>query len=186
MALEDRVAVLEDQMKILTNEIQSILLDIEEQILAHYYPELRAEESSSSEGALQSFDATLTPRTRETTEVAREPLPFASPLAQAPLPSAEGTEHAFTELVEWMGDSVDRIGTDRTRKLIEGYARDGHLTPGSRDILFQLISLVDEDNSPEEVSVRDMLDILARLNSVLGRGTDITAALSLLEEDDIG
>ena len=30
MALEDRVAVLEDQMKILTNEIQSILLDIED------------------------------------------------------------------------------------------------------------------------------------------------------------
>ncbi|MCA9944955.1 MAG: hypothetical protein KC449_15830 [Anaerolineales bacterium] len=40
MALEDRVKELEEELKVLKNEIQTTLLDIQEQILSHYYPSL--------------------------------------------------------------------------------------------------------------------------------------------------
>jgi hypothetical protein len=41
---ESRIEALEHELKILKNEIQATLLEIREQILNHYYPELRAEE----------------------------------------------------------------------------------------------------------------------------------------------
>ncbi|MCA9918382.1 MAG: hypothetical protein KC445_10550 [Anaerolineales bacterium] len=40
MSLEDRVKELEEELKVLKNEIRATLLDIEEQILVHYYPSL--------------------------------------------------------------------------------------------------------------------------------------------------
>src|SRR3989337_328884 len=44
MKEESRIEALEHELKILKNEIQTTLLEIREQILNHYYPELRAEE----------------------------------------------------------------------------------------------------------------------------------------------
>jgi hypothetical protein len=44
--LGQRVKTLEYEMRILKNEIQKTLLDIQEQVLIHYYPALRTEESS--------------------------------------------------------------------------------------------------------------------------------------------
>lgn len=203
MALEDRVAILEDQMKILTNEIQNILLDIEEQVLTHYYPELRVDESSASGNAPRSSGATRTYRVEEAPaepvhrsatassdgeqrETGREAPPPVSSLTQDPPRSGEGAEYAFTELVDWMGRSVDKIGSERTEKVIEGYVRDGHLSMGSRDILFQLVSLAGEDDPPSAVSMKEMLDVLAELNAVLGRGTDLTEVQALLEESSDG
>ena len=55
--LEQRVKALEYEMKILKNEIQRTLLDIQEQILVHYYPSLRTEEAGPSESATQSVES---------------------------------------------------------------------------------------------------------------------------------
>jgi hypothetical protein len=44
MSLETRVETLEHELKILKNEIESTLLEIQNQVLIHYYPSLRAEE----------------------------------------------------------------------------------------------------------------------------------------------
>jgi len=49
MELEQRVKSLEFEMKILKNEVQRTLLDIQEQVLIHYYPSLRAEESAPTQ-----------------------------------------------------------------------------------------------------------------------------------------
>ena len=46
MELDARVKALEYELKILKNEVQRTLLDIQEQILIHYYPSLRAEDST--------------------------------------------------------------------------------------------------------------------------------------------
>lgn len=45
MKLETRLETLEHEFKILKSEIQTTLLEIQEQILIHYYPNLRAEDS---------------------------------------------------------------------------------------------------------------------------------------------
>jgi hypothetical protein len=57
MSLENRVKTLEFEMKILKNEVQQMLLDIQEQLLLHYYPFLRTDESSPSEGIRRALQA---------------------------------------------------------------------------------------------------------------------------------
>ena len=57
MTLEQRVKTLEYEMKILKNEIQQMLLDIQEQLLLHYYPSLRTDDVSPSEGIRRSIEA---------------------------------------------------------------------------------------------------------------------------------
>ncbi len=57
MTLEQKVKTLEYEMKILKNEIQQTLLDIQEQLLLHYYPSLRTSESSPPDGILRSIEA---------------------------------------------------------------------------------------------------------------------------------
>jgi hypothetical protein len=54
--LEQRVKTLEYEIKILKNEVQRTLLDIQEQILVHYYPTLRADNEGPSEGTIQSIE----------------------------------------------------------------------------------------------------------------------------------
>ena len=56
MELEQRVKTLEYEVKMLKNEMQRILLEIQEQILVHYYPSLRADESTPSEAMVQNLD----------------------------------------------------------------------------------------------------------------------------------
>jgi hypothetical protein len=57
MGLEQRVKTLEYEMRILKNEIQQTLLDIQEQILLHYYSSLRTEEPTPMDGLRQSVEA---------------------------------------------------------------------------------------------------------------------------------
>ena len=78
MELEQRVKTLEYEMKILKNEVQRTLLDIQEQVLVHYYPALRTEESKPSEGTIQAIEAL---RSRPTGQ------PAAPAVLEAPPPS---------------------------------------------------------------------------------------------------
>ncbi|MBI5302720.1 MAG: hypothetical protein HY868_11325 [Chloroflexi bacterium] len=57
MELEQRVKALEYEVKILKNDLQRTLLEIQEQVLLHYYPSLRADDSKPSEGTIQAVDA---------------------------------------------------------------------------------------------------------------------------------
>jgi hypothetical protein len=55
--LEQRVKALEYEFKILKNEVQRALLDIQEQVLVHYYPALRSGEAGPSDGTRQTIEA---------------------------------------------------------------------------------------------------------------------------------
>lgn len=86
MALEDRVKALEDEVRILQDQIRSTLLEIQEQILAHYYPELRTKGSSLADrgsppsgGRWKARDAQAGPGVRALSLAGAEPLPGASP-----------------------------------------------------------------------------------------------------------
>jgi len=100
MDLEVRIEALEAEVKILKNEIQGILLEIQEQVLLHYYPSLRVEDGEPSEAVLQALDAI---RERKTTvNASSEPVSpeeettpvFSVPDAEAelPAPSFEGDD----------------------------------------------------------------------------------------------
>ena len=57
MELEQRVKALEYEIKILKNEIQRTLLDIHEQVLVHYYPTLRLDDSEVPAPVIQAIEA---------------------------------------------------------------------------------------------------------------------------------
>lgn len=46
MELDERMKAFEHELKSLKNEIQRTLLDIQEQVLMHYYPTLRVEDTT--------------------------------------------------------------------------------------------------------------------------------------------
>ena len=84
--LEQRVKTLEYEIKILKADVQRTLLDIQEQVLVHYYPALRTEEEKPSEGTIQAIEALRsrqTPRPTEPTATAVE-APAESPAAEPP------------------------------------------------------------------------------------------------------
>lgn len=83
MELERRVKTLEQEMKILKSQIQKTLLDIQEEVLIHYYPALRAEsndlpadiekrraraERTASRNERRSAMESLMPETSESSE----------------------------------------------------------------------------------------------------------------------
>ncbi len=52
---EQTVKALEYDMKAVKSEFQRSLLDIQEQLLIHYYPSLRADHTAPTEGVIQSL-----------------------------------------------------------------------------------------------------------------------------------
>ena len=84
MDLEQRVKALEYEMKMLKTEVQRTLLDIQEQVLVHYYPALRTEEEKPSEGMIQAIEAL---RARQTAQPAAPAALSPSETTIAPPPS---------------------------------------------------------------------------------------------------
>ncbi len=217
MALEERIEALEGEMKILKNEIQSTLVDIQEQILTHYYPALRAEEPFPSEEIKESLrsmpserrrreaeEPSAPPRARESSledimksleslSEERTGTPKdapASPEGQPPSRSEEEIDpDTVMELAGWLSNSVERIGGERTSKLIWGYAEKGRLGPDVKNILIGLIPFGDDENPPGKVGMTEMLNIVLQLNKILDlkSPSDIAMALSLIKkEEDLG
>ena len=59
MDLEQRIKKLEDELKILKNQIQTTLLEIQSEVMSHYYPYLRADEEGQQEGREKPLIAPL-------------------------------------------------------------------------------------------------------------------------------
>ncbi len=90
MELEQRVKTLEYEFKILKNEIQRTLLDIQEQILVHYYPALRQDETTPSDGIVQTVD-----QLRAKRGVTESAPPSPAPAPAVPDPAS------LNKIVEW-------------------------------------------------------------------------------------
>jgi hypothetical protein len=93
VALEDRVKALEEEMNVLKNQIQATLLEIQEQVLMHYYPSLRGQASPSPGTAATGFRPEKA-NTRVSLPVPETAIPEASPQQLLPdeLVHAFGTE----------------------------------------------------------------------------------------------
>ena len=55
--MEKRIKSLEYEMKILKNQLQRTLLDVQEQILVHQYPSLRQDDGSTPPSVRQTYGA---------------------------------------------------------------------------------------------------------------------------------
>jgi hypothetical protein len=193
MELEQRVKTLEYEMKILKNEIQRTLMDIQEQILVHYYPSLRREEDTPSDGIVQTF---------ESIQAKKGPAEETSPAPQAkkisleevqamegeasPPAEAEISQDGLMHLSGWVTKAVKKMGGERTRKLVQAYTEKGFVTPKIEGFLLKLTAMSNEEAPPEKVEMKETLSTLMELNKLLGLEADVETALSLVEEADLG
>ena len=210
--LEQRVRTLEYEVKIVKSEIQRTLLDIQEQILIHYYPDLRTESDKAEAGVVQSLEAVRKKRDLMAPAPA-EPEPTASPpeaeeapaqgaapkpkgkqvslaevrAAQQTAPPPQETSQAqVTALSGWITRLVLRIGQQRVSNLLEAAVLRGWLTIDVVDVLHKVIAFVNVDSVPETVAVNDILKAVIELNKLLGREDDVDEALALVEEANLG
>jgi hypothetical protein len=260
--LEQRIKQLEYEFKILKNEIQRTLLDIQEQILVHYYPALRAEEEAPAQEVQQAFESVREKRGTLGGEVrvaapsssGAMPAPAPLPVQSAPAPAmmsmpaaapaampaaatmvampspapvmdttpavkkvsleevrrtrevptgdmemigapspqaaAEATrgmdQASVVALSNWVTTSVAKIGTERTRKLIDVSAQRGFVANEIKDTLVRLAMLGGGMDPGEKVAVNEILNALLKLGELLGRGTNVEEALSVIEEAKLG
>ena len=171
--LEQRVKTLEYEIKILKNEVQRTLLDIQEQILIHYYPSLRTEETATPKGVEQSM-ASIKEKRQQVGAAASPPSPPSPPRVDV------------MALSEWVSNTAQKIGKERITRLIPVCARKGILTPDVEKSLLRLTGLVTEDEPSGPVAVNDVLAALVSMNELLGRASDVDEALSVIEEAHLG
>lgn len=171
--LEQRVKTLEYEIKILKNQVQRALLDIQEQILIHYYPSLRTEETATPKGIKQSMTSVQKKR-QQMGAAASPPSPPSPPQVDV------------MALSEWVSSTAQKIGKERITKLIPVCAGKGILTPDVEKSLLRLTGLVTEDEPSEPVAVNDVLAALVSMNELLGRASDVHEALSIIEEAHLG
>jgi hypothetical protein len=208
--LEQRVKTLEYEMKILKNEIQRTLLDIQEQILIHYYPALRADDTTPTDGTIQAFEAVrarqpamagtgakeaAVPAAKKVSldealqptgvqKVALEEVRTKPGVATAVAPSAAG-QGLNPNLSAWVNESVATIGKMRTIRLVELYSNRGALPSETSDVLVRLAS-TSKDTAPDKVPVNKMLTMVLKLYEHLGRAADVDEALAVIEEARLG
>ncbi|MCB9420343.1 MAG: hypothetical protein H6667_11080 [Ardenticatenaceae bacterium] len=181
MELERRVKTLEQEMKILKNQIQTTLREIQEQILIHYYPSLRSDsyvEKTKEESRPAEFEGDP-----DNGSFASKPKVKMVSLdeirqrkAQVVQPSETENGNGRTEqtigndmaeLARWMGENVIELGAEKTGRMIEMKVEDGSISPAAKDKLFQLLGMFD-DGDLDEGLVREMVDTFLRLNKLSG------------------
>jgi hypothetical protein len=187
--MEQRVKTLEYEIKILKNEIQRTLLNIQEQILIHYYPALRSDNETPSEGVVQSLESI-----RERRASTGEEQASASAVKKVSLEdledgsgAAKGTaQEEAMRLSAWVSQSVGRIGKERTARLIESCVSSGWIDPDSKTVLQKFASLSDDEGVPMAVAVNEILAVIMALNPLIEQEVDVETALSLIEEANLG
>ena len=208
MELDQRVKALEYEIKILKNEIQRTLLDIQEQVLIHYYPTLRSDDSLPPEAIAQAFSA----KQAAAASSAAGPAPASAPIpavkkvsledirAQsepaaalataatlaAAAPARTGRDQSImVNLSEWISTNAPKIGGERIAKIVEVCGNKGIIPAETKAVLMRIASL-SKDAAPDQVPVNEILNTLLKLDGVLGRAADVEEALVLIEEAQLG
>jgi hypothetical protein len=209
MELEQRVKTLEYEMKILKNEIQRTLLDIQEQVLVHYYPTLRTEETGPSDGVVRAIESVRAKQAKPNPEsefkaeqqaaanaVATSSVVPVSVVKKVSLDeirsqqsgngAAQPADHdQLANLVEWTTNSTAKFGGERVRRLIAASVAKGVIAPEAKAPMLQA-ARSGADDAPSSVAATDILKVFLKLDALLGREADVDEALELIEEAQLG
>jgi hypothetical protein len=200
MELEKRVLSLEYEIKILKNEIQRLLLQVQENILIHYYPILETEEYTPKPSPKKPQKKVADPEpaavseppepedstTPEDTLELPQDTPATPESEDSPSEPAADSQDTIMELSDWTTTSVSMIGADRTRQLVEKCDAKGWLDPKNRDLLLRLISMNPDGSSPEIVAVNQILGLALKFTRLIGANIEIDEVLTLIEEAGLG
>ena len=251
MDIKDKVAQLEDEIKVLKNEVQAVLLDIRETYLNRetpFSPEVSVPTTHQVTAIVtgqESFAAPAPPpkkgvsggdqkdeepqEEQPSTEVEPENSLEQSyeeesnndepePEDEQELAASEETAHkevkrvwrsekeeplaqlkarrnknasggkidltTIAGLTQWVGDSVKKLGRERTEAILDISEMVGHLPPDLKKILVRFINRT-PDESDGNPTTRDYIAILIQLESLLGMNSksDELALLSILSQE---
>lgn len=195
MELEQRVKTLEYEFKILKNEVQRTLLDIQEQLLVHYYPTLRAEESAPSAATVQAFEAV---RGKSVPVAAPAPVAMPPPVS-APTPIVKkvsldqvretqgemGATKNQAQLLQWSVRAAAKFGSVRVKDLIEVYSAKADFPADLKTGLIEM-AMLGQHAGPPQYAVNDLVQEMLKLDALLGRVMDAEASLAMIEEAKLG
>ena len=162
MDLERRVKMLEDEVKILKNQIQNTLLDIQDGLLAARLGE------TGRPSAIGAAD----PSPKGAREGAKAPAPRPTEESRASLGRRESARSAADELdfatmarlVKWLQSSAARVGAGATREALQAAHEAGQLSAAARD---SLLALLPEGEEDVQVNMSEFLRIYRLLNGIL-------------------
>lgn len=166
--IDQRVQALEQELQILKNQIQSILLDLQEQVLSNTYPALRAGDNQPPAAtpsprprpdADDNSRAAATVRTMSFDDLGDDddeddapPPPKATSKASKQQKNSNNRNNknttnnasqwqAMSELEDWANKKIEQIGAQDTLELINTYAAKGRFSPDEADALMDYVSL---------------------------------------------
>jgi hypothetical protein len=183
----EKIQELQDEVKVLKNEIKQTLLDIREYLLTQAQNPPSRAEPPAREGAAATLQQEPPGPAAESERP--EPANYAPP-AQRPLAARElerdlgwgeealppkrspapngGEGHngspdllTIAALPQWFVSTMSRIGEERTRAVIEVYEMMQHLPPQLKEILLRL-AFLDDEESPDRKALLELDDLLTR------------------------
>jgi len=202
MAIEDRIKALEDESKVLKNVIQATLLDIQKEILTHYYASEPSEgEATAGNAGWQRERSTGMPspegvrpskdneKASGTMAEAGGELPFRSTATGQELDHVCLQDREIwatvAKLLIWLSESVSELGRERVAKTIKMYGAYGYISPEMQKVLMALIAFSREETQPEQFGLKHLLEKLAELSNILsigGQPVNLNHILALVEE----
>jgi len=188
---EQRIKAVEDELKILKNEIKNVLLDIREHYLDlenpfSQYPRVTPRQAvETSDGGSQDNlpkDAQTTndkPETlteKENREITAHPLPDTRQHISKKIDLL-----TIIGLTLWVERAVSKLGKAKAEQLIELYESTGRLLPGFREVLTKIARLSDAEGNDVRMDSRDYLSFLRELDTLMSEGSQYEAlVLSIL------
>jgi len=197
MNLEDRITGLEDEFKILKNEIQSVLLNVQEQVLNHHFDDFYEDTPPRAKAApanVEAAEVEAGPPQGESPQPQGPAVPEEAPRHQAEVPQSvyaaspppsSARVHGHLDvatvvgLAKWVNDTVKDIGRRSTSEVVEIYDMAGHLAPEVKEVLLRFVSLNGSEELQEKVEMRNLVIAMLKLDRILGRKADAAAVLSL-------
>lgn len=167
MEIEQRVKTLEYEMRILKNEINRTITEIQEHILAQY--------TAQAAAAAKPPEATPVLKPASLTEIHQVQGELADEEQQALLKRLEA----------WAKGNIERVGSGRVGRLVTLFDERGFLQDAERRLLVELVA-THEDNGPIKAPLTQVLDMVLKLDELVGRTADGEEALQIIEEANLG
>ncbi|MBI5654012.1 MAG: hypothetical protein HZC40_26725 [Chloroflexi bacterium] len=165
MELEQRVKALEYEIKILKNEIQRTLKDVQTHVIAKYTASPATADAVMETGIKKVSRAEI----RQT---------------QAELVN-EAEKERIAKFTAWTNGNIARLGKSRVTRLADEFAERGFLDHTYHKLVLMVASQTSE-NGPLKAPLTLILDAVLKLDELLDRKPDGEEALTLIEEANIG
>jgi hypothetical protein len=201
MNSEQRIEALEDTVKVLKNEINTVLLDIREHYLdienpfnqCHQFVPEPTDSTDVSEGTVEESIEPLGDDSLQKEEESSEPETFQD-ISGPELEITENHKPGFMKkmdwvtvvgLTQWAERATLNLGKAKAEAMVEVYYATGCLSDSFRELLIKLIRICEADVYKGHVTSKDYLSILVQLENILnGDGQREAALISILSDGE--